>query len=184
MVASCGGDGGDLRHLAALGDRLDAVLLELRDEARPPASMPRLRRHRVRAGGDVLEAFLDDRLAEHGGGRGAVAGDVVRLGGDLLGELGADVLERLFELDVLGDGHAVVGDGGGAELLVEDDVAALGAEGDLDGVGQGIDAAHERVAGLFIEEQLLCHKSLPHPSPESIFTRPGRRGRTRDGWFW
>ena len=61
------------------------------------------------------------------------------------------------KLDVLGDGDAVVGDGGGAELLIEDDVAALGAEGDLDGVGEGVDAALERVPRVFIEEQLLRH---------------------------
>ena len=83
-----------------------------------------LEAHRVRAGGDVLEAFLDDRLAEDGGGGGAVASDVVGLGGDLLGQLGADVLEGVLEFDVLGDGHTVVGDGGGAELLIENDVAA------------------------------------------------------------
>ena len=127
---------GDLRHLAALGD-LDAVLLDRFDEGGGAGFEAALQAHRVRAGGDVLEAFLDDRLAEHGGGGGAVTGDVVGLGGDFLGELGTDVLERVFEFDVLGDGHAVVGDRGSAELLVEDDVAALGAEGDLDRVGEG-----------------------------------------------
>ena len=44
-----------------------------------------------------------------------------------------------------------------AELLVEHDVAALGAEGDLDGVGQRVDAALERAARLFVEFNLLCH---------------------------
>ena len=151
-----GGDRRDLRHLVALGD-LDAVLLDGFDERRGAGLEAALQAHRVRAGGHVLQAFLDDRLAEHGRGGGAVTGDVVGLGGDLLGELGADVLERVFELDVLGDGDAVVGDGRGAELLVEHDVAALGAERDLDGVGEGVDAALQGVAGLFVEEQLLGH---------------------------
>ncbi len=62
-------------------------------------------------------------------------------------ELGAEVLERVVELDLTGDGHAVVGDGGGAPLLVEDDVAALGAERHLDGVGERVDAALERRGG-------------------------------------
>ena len=124
------GDGGDLGHLVALGD-LDAVLLDGLDEGGGAGFEAALQAHRVGAGGDVLQAFLDDRLAEDGGGGGAVTGDVVGLGGDLLGQLGADVLEGVFELDVLGDGDAVVGDGRRAELLVEDDVAALGAKGDL-----------------------------------------------------
>jgi hypothetical protein len=33
------------------------------------------------------------------------------LDGDFLDELGAHVLEGVLELDLLGDGHAVVGDG-------------------------------------------------------------------------
>ena len=83
-----------------------------------------LEAHRVGAGGDVAHAVVDHRLGEHGGGGGAVAGDVVGLGGDFLHQLGAHVLERVVELDLLGDRHAVVGDGRGAELLVEHDVAA------------------------------------------------------------
>ncbi|MDI2078452.1 hypothetical protein, partial [Bradyrhizobium sp. Mp27] len=37
----------------------------------------------------------------------------------------AHVLELLFELDLLGDGDAILGDAGSAERLVEDNVAAL-----------------------------------------------------------
>jgi hypothetical protein len=68
---------------------------------------------------------VDDRLGEHRGGGGAVAGHVVGLGRRLLQELGAHVGEVVVELDLLGDRDAVVGDGRGAELLVEGDVAAL-----------------------------------------------------------
>ncbi len=116
--------------------------------------------HGVGAGGHVLKALLDDGLGEDGRGGGAVAGDVVGLGGDLFGELGADVLEGLVELDVFGDGDAVIGDGGGAELLVEDDVAPLGAERDLHGVGEGVDPVLERLPGLLVEEELFSHSSL------------------------
>ena len=103
--------------------------------------MPRLSAHRVGAGGDVLQALADDRLGQHGRGRGAVAGDVVGRRGDLAHELGALVLEDVLDLDLTGDRDAVVGDRGRAELLVEHHVAALGAEGHLDRVGQGVDAA-------------------------------------------
>ena len=41
-----------------------------------------------------------------------------------LHELGAHVLEAVFELDFLADGHAVFGDGRAAERLVDDHVAA------------------------------------------------------------
>ena len=72
--------------------------------------------------------------------RGAVARRVVGLGRDLADELGAHVLEAVLDLDLLGDGHAVVDDGRGAELLLEDDVASARSEGDLDGVRELVDA--------------------------------------------
>ena len=120
-------------------------------------SMPRLRRHRVGAGGHVAQALADERLGEHGRGGGAVTGDVVGLLGDLLDELGADLLVRVLELDLLGDGDTVVGDRGGAPLLLQDDVAALRAEGDLDGVGEDVHAALEAATGLLVERDDLCH---------------------------
>ena len=99
-----------------------------------------LEAHRVRAGGDVAHALVHHRLGQHGRRGGAVTGDVVGLGGDFLHELGAHVLERIVELDLLRDRHAVVGDRRCAELLVEDDVAALRPERDLDRVGQLVHA--------------------------------------------
>ena len=81
-----------------------------------------------------------------------------RLGRDFLHHLGAHVLERIRELDLLGDGDAVLGDGRGAELLVDDDVPALGAERDLHRLGELIDAALESRARIGVEMQFLgCH---------------------------
>ena len=102
--------------------------------------MPLLEEHRVGAGGEVLQALVHDRLGEHGGGGGAVAGDIVGLGGGFLEQLRAHVLERVLQLDLLGDRNAVMGDGRGAELPVQGDVAALGAEGGLYSVRHSIDA--------------------------------------------
>ena len=116
--------------------------------------------HRVGAGGDVLDALAEDRLRQHGRGGRAVAGHVGRLARDLAHHLRAHVLERVLELDLLGDRHAVLGDGGGAELLVEDDVAALRAERDLHRVGQLVDAAQDRLARLFAVDNLFCHGLL------------------------
>ena len=114
-----------------------------------------LEAERVGAGGDVLQALADDRLGEHGRGRRAVAGDVVGRRGDLAHELGALVLEDVLDLDLTSDGHAVVGDRRGAELLVEDDVAAARAERHLDRVGHRVDAELERLAGLDVVLQFL-----------------------------
>ena len=123
--------------------------------------MPRLSVHRVRAGGDVLDALAIDRLREDGGGGGAVAGGVGGLRRDFAHHLRAHVLELVLELDLLGDGDAVLGDRGGAELLLDDDVAALGAEGDFDRVGELVHAAQDRLAGVLAVCDSLSHLMSP-----------------------
>ena len=111
--------------------------------------------HRVHAGGNRLGAFPDDRVGEHGRGGGAVAGDVGGLRGDLAHHLCAHVLELVLELDLLGDGDAVLGDARRAERLVEHDVAALGAERHLHRVGENVDAAQHPVARVDREFDFL-----------------------------
>ena len=77
--------------------------------------------------------------------------------GDFLHHLGAHVFVDVFQLNFLGDGDAVFGDGRRAEGFLEDDVAALGAERDFDGSGELLNAATHRVAGFLIEGNHFCH---------------------------
>lgn len=116
-------------------------------------------RNRVGAGDHVLQTLMHEGLGQHGGGGGAVAGDVVGLLGDFLDQLGADALIRILELDLLGDGHAVVGDGRGAVGLVEHDVAALRAQRDLDGVRELVETREHALAGFLVVCDDLCHCS-------------------------
>ena len=102
-------------------------------------------------GGHRLGALADDRLGQHGRGRGAVAGLVAGLRGDLAHHLRAHVLELVGELDLLGDGDAVLGDARRAERLVEHDVAALRAQRHLDGVGENVDAAQHPLARVAVK---------------------------------
>ena len=71
---------------------------------------------------------------------------------------------------------AVVGDGGGAPLLLQHDVAALGAEGDPDGIGEHVHAPLETAASLFIESD-----DLGHSGGSSHANRRWRPGGARDG---
>ena len=61
------------------------------------------------------------------------------------------------QFDFLGYGDAVFGDGRRTEFLFDDYVAALGAEGDLHGIGQKVDAAEDRLTGFFSVNDLFCH---------------------------
>jgi hypothetical protein len=144
-LVAIGGDRADLSDfrrfldlLRALGDVLDRFGDGVIDAA--------LEVHRIHAGGHELRAFAHDRLGENRGRGGAVAGGVVRLRGHFAHHLGAHVLEFIVELDLLGDGDAVLGDPRRAERLVENDVAALGTQRHPDGVGENIDAAQHLVA--------------------------------------
>ena len=112
--------------------------------------------HRVHAGGHVLHAFAHDGLRQHGGGGGAVTGVVAGLGSDFLDHLRAHVLELVLQLDFLGHGHAVLGDRGGAERALEHDVATLGAQRDLDRVGQDVHAFDHACAGVRAKNDVFC----------------------------
>ena len=143
-------DGADLGDLV-VGRDLLGLRLQLFDDGgnRLVDAAPQI--HRIGAGGNRLGAFLDDRLGEHGGGGGAVAGEIGGLRGDLLEHLCAHVLELVFKLDFLGDRHAILGDARRAVRLVEHDVAALGAERDLHRVGEYVDAAQHAIARVLTE---------------------------------
>ena len=123
--------------------------------------------HRVGAGGDRLEAFAEDGLGEDGGGGGAVAGDVAGLAGGFLDELGAHVLVRVVELDVLGDGDAVLGDGRAAPALVEDGVAAARPERAADGPGELADAGEQLLPGVVGDRRVAWLPFRLSPNGES-----------------
>ena len=103
--------------------------------------------HRVRASRDIAHAFVNDGLGEHGGRGGAVTGNIVGLGGGFLQKLRAHVCEWIFELNLFSDGNAVMGDGRGAEFLVERNVATLRAEGGLHRIRKSVNTLFERLAG-------------------------------------
>ena len=111
----------------------------------------------IDAGHDGLETFVEDRLGQHRGRGRAVAGDVAGLRGDFADHAGAHVLVDVFQVDLLGHGDAVLGHGRRAEALLQNYVAALGAERHLDRPGQLGNAAANRLAGFLIKCNGLCH---------------------------
>src|SRR5579863_1014436 len=140
-----GGDGADLGDFGGRRDRLGAFL-EILDYRRDRNFDAASQVHRVHAGGDRLGALAHDRLGEHCGGGGAIAGRVIGLGGNFAQHLRAHILELVVKLDFLGNGYAVLGDAGRTEALFNNDVAALRTERHLDGVGENIDAAQHALA--------------------------------------
>src|SRR5690606_23767896 len=170
-----GGDGAHLGDLFRLGD-VARARAQIFDNCRHGRVDTALQVHRVHAGGDGLDAFAHDRLGQHGCGGGADARQVVGLGGNLGDHLGAHVLELVGQLDILGDSYTVLGNAGRTEGLLQDDVTALGTQGDLHRIGEDVHAAQHaltRVLGklylfschLFLN--LLNHAALVEAEPAS-----------------
>src|SRR5260370_316750 len=159
-----GGDRADLGDFLGGGGGL-GLLLQLFHQGGDSLVDAALEVHGVQAGGHVLGAFADDGLCQHGGGGRAVTGDVVGLGGHFLHELGAHVLQLVLEFDFLGDRDTVLGHGGGAEGALQHHVAALGAQGDLDRVGQDVHAFNHAGACFAAENYVFC---CHFNSPDSV----------------
>ena len=105
----------------------------------------------------VFHALPNQSLGQQGCGSGAVACRIVGFDRNLFYQLRAHVFKRILQLDFLGDGNAVVGDQRRAEFLVQNHIAALGAQRDLDRIGKLIDADLERLSGVFAVNDLFCH---------------------------
>src|SRR5690606_3225008 len=150
-----GGDGADLRNLVVLGD-LACLCLQFGDNGVYGLVDAALQVHWVHASGNCLGAFPDNRLGENGCGRGAVASQIIGLGGNFAHHLRAHVLELVLKLDFFGDGYAVLGDARCAEGLVDDDVAALGAQRNLHRIGEDIDATQHALTGIRMKLHFLC----------------------------
>ena len=146
-LLAVGGHGADLSDLGRILDLL-GLLLDLLDHLGHGLLDAALQVHRVHAGRDRLHALAQDRVGQNRGRGGAVTGHVVGLLGDLAHHLRAHVLELVLELDLLGDGDAVLGRARRAVRFVENDVAALGPERDLHRVGEDVDAAQHAIAGV------------------------------------
>eukprot|EP00962_Isochrysis_galbana_P041370 scaffold15176_cov102-Isochrysis_galbana.AAC.4 len=148
---------------------------------------PSLQRDGVGAGGDELEPLPHERLCQHARGGGAVPRLLIRLARNLHNQPRADVVPRVLELNVAGDGHAVVDHLGHPERALKHDVPALGPEGHLDRVGHCVDPGQQRCARLVTKRDLGRHARVRRGAAEAGgHTDGGRadqRGRAAGGHY-
>ena len=138
-----------------------AFFLSSATTASTARSMPRFRSMGFMPAATALTPFLSDRAGEHDRRGRAVAGLIGGFGRDLPHHLHAHVLELVVELDLPGDGYAVLGDLG-AERPVDRDVAPLGPERDAHRTRERVDAAQHSLARLERELDLLGgHRAPP-----------------------
>ena len=114
----------------------------------------------VSARGKVFQTFAYDCLRQNNGGSGAVAGNVVRFGGNFFYKLRAHVFERIGKFDFFCDRNAVVRNQRSAELFIENNVSALGAERDFYRVGKDVYARFESFSCVVAVFNLFSHNML------------------------
>ena len=133
LAVVVGGNGCDVDDV---GGFVDAHRLGERDELFDDSLGRRLhaafQRHGIRPGRQIFVCLSVKGLGQDGRGGRAVAGDLGSLAGGLLYELGPEVLGPVRQLDLLGDGYAVLRYGRAAPALVDDGIPAAWAEGRLD----------------------------------------------------
>ncbi len=115
---------------------------------------------RVCARSKVFQTLANDCLCKKHGGRGPVAGNVVRFGGNFFHELSAHVFKRIGQFDFFCDRHAVVGDEGGAKLLVQDYVPAFGAQRNFYRIRKRINARFQCFSCVIAVFDLFCHDKI------------------------
>ncbi|GKT57007.1 unnamed protein product [Colletotrichum tofieldiae] len=106
LLVTVGRDGGDLGNLLAGGD-ISLVLLEELNDGIDGSLDTTAQVHGVAASGNVLDGLGEDGTGQDGSGRGSVTGGLVGLGGDILEQLGSEVLELVLQGDCLGDSDTV-----------------------------------------------------------------------------
>ena len=152
------GDGSDGFNRLAIGGRHGLRhLLEVFDDRFHGLLHTAAQSDRSRPSCDELQTFAEHRFGEDRGGRGAVPGRVAGLAGRFLHQLDTTVLEFVFQLDVLSDGHAVLGDLRSAPAFVENRITASWSQGAGDSPSQLGDALQELLTSIFVKTEQFSH---------------------------
>ena len=100
---------------------------------------------------------MDHRLCQNCRGGGTVSGYIVGLGSHLTDELCAHVFKTVFQLDLFGDGHTIVGDEGRSEGFLQNYISSFRSQGYSYGVSQLIYTFFQGCSGIRTKFDLFCH---------------------------
>jgi len=113
-------------------------------------------------GDDVAHAIGEDRLGQHRSRAGAVADGLAGALGGLPQHLRTEAFLGVFQLDLLGDGDAVVADHRRAPLPLDQHRLGFGPQRHAHGVGQlGGAAQHLLARGAAKQDPGVCHVLSP-----------------------
>ena len=157
VVIVVGRNGGYLFDLANVAAHFLALLAQVLDYRSDGFVDTAFQVHRIGTCGNVFHTHAYNGLSQYSSGRRTVAGIVSSLGSDLFDHLCTHVGNRVFEFDLFGYGHAVLGHLRSAEFLIDYNVTSFRAERYLHSVCQRVDAFLELFARFGIVFNLFCH---------------------------
>ena len=110
------------------------------------------------AGRNITDTLGKDRVSENRGHTGAVTDGIAGALGGLTNHLGAKILAGILELDLFGDGDAVIADQGYTEALLNENTLGFGTERDPYGIGQCLSTSKQFLPSLRLEMKFLVHR--------------------------
>ncbi len=116
--------------------------------------------NRVGAGGNILNALVNDSLSQNAGRSGAVAGYVVGLGSNFFNQLSAHVLGSVFQVNFLGNAYTVVGNQRRAKFALQNYIAAFGPQSYFNRISQSVNTALQSITGVFFKNDLFSHSNI------------------------
>ena len=119
-----------------------------------------VQRNRICSGGNIFHPFHNNSLGQNCGRRRSVSDRVIGLGGRFFHEFDSDVFKFIFQFNFLCDRHAILGNGRRPVSFVQHHISPLGTQGDFDGIGNNVHAAHQCFARVRIKFNLFCHTYL------------------------
>ena len=114
----------------------------------------------IGTGSHILHTLRKDGLSQNGSCGGTVASIIASLAGHTLHKLCAGILKGIFQFNLLGYGHTVLGNLGSAKLLINNNVATLGAQRNFHCISQRIGSSFEHLAGINIIFYFFSHSFL------------------------
>ena len=113
--------------------------------------------HRICAGSYVFQTYVYNRLCQYGSCGRTVTGIVTCFGGYLFYQLGAHILERVFQFYLFGHRYTIFGDVGCTEFFLDNYITSFGTEGNFNGICQFVYPFFQLFTSLNIKFNLFCH---------------------------
>ena len=152
-----GTNGSNLLNLLIVVTYLLCLLLNVGNNGSGSLVDTTLQVHGVGACSNVFQTFTYDSLSQYGSGCCSVTGIVTSLAGNTLYQLSTCILEGVCQLDFLSNCYTILGNLRCTKLLLDNHITTLGAQCNLNGICQTVNALLHLLASVNIVFNIFSH---------------------------